>query len=29
VKERLGTAVQGEDPADVLGGLQEAAEKGN
>jgi multiple sugar transport system substrate-binding protein len=29
VKERLGTAVQGEDPADVLSGLQEAAEKGS
>jgi multiple sugar transport system substrate-binding protein len=28
VKERLGTAVQGQDPAEVLGGLQEAAEKG-
>jgi multiple sugar transport system substrate-binding protein len=29
VKERLGTAVQGKDPAEVLGGLQEAAEKGS
>jgi len=29
VKERLGSAVQGKDPADVLNGLQEAAEKGS
>jgi len=29
VKERLGSAVQGKEPADVLGGLQEAAEKGS
>jgi multiple sugar transport system substrate-binding protein len=29
VKERLGSAVQGKDPAEVLGGLQEEAEKGS
>jgi multiple sugar transport system substrate-binding protein len=28
VKERLGTAVEGKEPAEVLSGLQEAAEKG-
>jgi multiple sugar transport system substrate-binding protein len=28
VKERLGTAVEGKDPSEVLSGLQEAAEKG-
>ena len=29
VKERLGSAVQGKSPADVLGGLQKEAEKGS
>jgi multiple sugar transport system substrate-binding protein len=29
VKERLGSAVQGKDPAEVLSGLQKEAEKGS
>jgi ABC-type glycerol-3-phosphate transport system substrate-binding protein len=29
VKERLGSAVQGDNPAEVLGGLQKEAEKGS
>jgi multiple sugar transport system substrate-binding protein len=29
VKERLGSAIQGQDPEEVLGGLQKEAEKGS
>jgi multiple sugar transport system substrate-binding protein len=29
VKQNLGSAVQGKDPADVLAGLQKDAEKGS
>jgi multiple sugar transport system substrate-binding protein len=29
VKQNLGSAVQGKDPAEVLNGLQKDAEKGN